>query len=65
MKPLLAILPLLLAACAGDIAGISRNDRLTLYGAGLTLAGKPELAAIAYGLRRPVTAPKQPANVQP
>lgn len=65
MKPLLAILPLLLAACAGDIAGFSRNERLTAYAIGLTLAGKPELAAIPYALRRPVTAPKQPANVQP
>lgn len=66
-KKLAALLVALLAlpSCSNDIAGISRDDRLTLYGAGLTLAGKPELAAIAYGLRRPVTAPKQPANVQP
>lgn len=62
MKTLLAILPLLLVACEQPIAGISRNDRLTLYGAGLTLAGKPELAAIAYGLRRPVSSAKNPAR---
>lgn len=56
---------LALPSCSQDIAGISRNDRLTLYGAGLTLAGKPELAAIAYGLRRPVTGAKQPVAVTP
>ncbi len=54
-----------LASCAGDIAGLSRDERLTLYGTAATLAGKPELAAIAYGLRRPVTSAKQPKEVRP
>lgn len=56
---------LLLASCAGDIAGISRDERLAVYGAALTLAGKPELAAIPYALRRPVTSAKQPREVSP
>lgn len=59
---LLAILTVLLSSCARDIAGLTRNDRLTLYGSALTLAGKPELGAIAYGLR---TAAKQPRDVAP
>lgn len=61
----LLLLLLLLSSCTRDIAGLSRNERLTLYGTALTLAGKPEFGVIAYGLRRTVTAPKQPANVQP
>lgn len=65
MKRLLAILPLLLASCAGDIAGLSRDERLTAYAVGLTQAGKPELAAIPYALRRPVTSAKQPKEVRP
>lgn len=55
----------LLASCARDIAGLSRNERLTLYGTALTLAGKPEFGAIAYGLRKPVTSAKQPREVTP
>lgn len=62
MKLALTIATLGLASCARDIAGLSRNERLTLYGSALTLAGKPELGAIAYGLR---TAAKQPRNVTP
>lgn len=58
--PLLAAL--LLSSCSNDIAGLSLNERLTLYGSALTLAGNPELGAIAYGLR---TAAKQPVNVTP
>jgi hypothetical protein len=54
-----------LASCAGDIAGLSRDERLTLYGTAATLAGKPEFAVIAYGLRRPVTSAKQPKEVRP
>lgn len=65
MTRLLASLILLLASCSNDIAGLSRNERLTLYGSALILAGKPELGAIAYGLRRPVTSAKQPVNVAP
>lgn len=60
-----ALLCLLLSSCAQDIAGLKRNERLTLYGTALTLAGKPELAAVAYGLRRPVTSAKQPQEVTP
>lgn len=56
----LILLCVLLAACARDIAGFSREERLTGYGTALLLAGKPELAAVAYGLRRPVTSAKQP-----
>lgn len=60
-----ALLVLLLPACAQDIGGLSREERLTLYGTALTLAGKPEIGAIAYGLRRPVPSAKQPtANLQ-
>ena len=65
MKHVLIFTCLLFSSCARDIAGFSRNERLTLYGAGLTLAGKPELGAIAYGLRRSTTAAKQPQNVTP
>lgn len=51
---------LLLSACAGDIAGLSRNERLTIYGTAAALAGKPEIATIVYGLR---TSAKQPREV--
>jgi hypothetical protein len=60
-----ALLCLLLSACSNDIAGLSRNERLTLYGTALTLAGQPEFGAIAYGLRKPVTDAKQPREVTP
>lgn len=49
---------LLLPSCAGDIAGISRDERLTLYGTAAALSGRPEIAAIAYGLRKPSTSGK-------
>lgn len=62
MKLALIVTTFGLASCARDIAGLTRNERLTIYGSALTLAGKPELGAIAYGLR---TAAKQPRNVQP
>lgn len=56
---------LCLSGCAQDIAGFTRDERLTLYGTAATLAGKPEIAAIAYGLRKPVTSAKQPKEVRP
>jgi hypothetical protein len=56
---------LVLPSCAGDIAGLSREERLTLYGGAAMLAGKPELAAVAYALRKPSTAAKQPREVAP
>lgn len=56
---------LLLSSCSQDIAGITRNDRLTIYGTALSLAGKPDLGSIAYGLRRPVTGAKQPRRITP
>jgi hypothetical protein len=61
----LMILSSFLASCSNDIAGISLNDRLTLYATAATLTGRPELAAAAQALRRPVTSAKQPANVTP
>jgi len=54
-----------LASCSNDIAGLSRNERITLYATAATLAGKPEIAAIAYGLRLPVTSAKQPQRILP
>ena len=54
-----------LIGCSQDIAGLSRNKRLTFYGAALTFAGQPELGAVAYGLRRPVTSAKNPVRIQP
>lgn len=65
MKLALIIATLGIASCARDIAGFSRNERLTIYGSALTLAGKPELGAVAYALRRPATAAKQPVTVTP
>lgn len=58
--PLIAAL--LLSSCAGDIAGLTRNERLTLYGTALAATVNAELGAIAYGLR---TAAKNPVRVQP
>ncbi len=60
-----ALAACLLPSCAGDIAGLSRDERLTLYGTAATLAGKPEFAVIAYELRKPVTSAKQPKEVRP
>lgn len=65
MRQILFIACLLISSCAKDIGGFTRDERLTIYGAALTLAGKPEFGAVAYGLRRPVTSAKQPANVAP
>lgn len=65
MKLALIIATFGLTSCAQDIAGLTRNERLTIYGSALTLAGKPELGAVAYALRRPTTAAKQPVNVTP
>ena len=65
MKLALTIATLGIASCARDIAGLTRNERLTIYGSALTLAGKPELGAVALALRRPATAAKNPVRVQP
>lgn len=60
MKLFLLLPCLFCFSCTQDIAGLSRDERLTIYGTALTLAGKPEIGAIAYGLRRPVTSAKNP-----
>lgn len=59
MKYLLAIL-LLLPAC-----GTTPEQRDQAYALAATLAGKPELVPVIYGVRKAVTAPKQPIDVQP
>lgn len=64
-KALACLAALFLSSCSQDIAGFSRNERLTIYGTALTLAGKPELGAVAYALRRPTTSAKQPVKVSP
>jgi hypothetical protein len=64
MKTLLC-LPVLFCSCSHDIAGLSRNERLTLYATAATLIGHPELAAAAQALRRPTTSAKQPLRVLP
>lgn len=56
---------LLISSCSQDIAGLTRNERLYLYSAALTAYGHPLPGAIIYGLRRPVTYPKQPVEVTP
>ena len=65
MKLALIVTTFGLASCAQDIAGLTRNERLTIYASALTLAGKPELGAVADALRRPATAAKQPVTVTP
>jgi hypothetical protein len=54
-----------LASCSNDIAGFSRNERLTLYATAATLTGHPELAAAAQALRLPTTSAKQPQRILP
>jgi|JI10StandDraft_1071094.scaffolds.fasta_scaffold01661_13 hypothetical protein len=41
MKTLLLLSALLLPSCAGNIAGLSRNERLALYGVAAGLYGVP------------------------
>lgn len=65
MKTFPLTLCFFLVSCAQDIGGLSRNERLALYSAALTASGHPMEGAIVYGLRRPVTAAKQPVEVQP
>lgn len=59
--PLLLLLP----SCAQDIAGLSLKQRLELYSIAATATGHPEAATIIYGVKRAVTAPKQPLEVEP
>ncbi len=52
----LAAMLLMMTGCAGDIAGLSRGQRLQLYGMVLDAAGHPELGGpvglIGRGLER-------------
>lgn len=59
MKRILA-LSLLLTSC-----GTTPAQRDGAYVLAATLAGKPELIPVIYGVRRVITSPKQPVNVQP
>lgn len=63
MKALMLIL--ILPACTQDIAGLTRNERLTLYSTALLATGHPEASNLVYALRRPVTQAKQPVKVEP
>lgn len=60
MKTLTLFAVILLSSCARDIAGLSRNERLTLYGTAATMAGHSEYAPIIYGLR---TSAKNPVEL--
>jgi hypothetical protein len=60
MKTILLIAFISLTSCARDIAGLSRNERLTLYGTAASMAGHPEYAPIIYGLR---TSAKNPVEL--
>ncbi len=64
-KLLAAFVACFVPSCAQDIAGLTRNECLQVYGDVLTLAGNPELGKIAHGLKRPVTSAKQPVEVAP
>jgi hypothetical protein len=57
---ILTLFALLLSSCARDIAGLSRNERLTFYGTAATMAGHPEHTPIIYGLR---TSAKNPVEL--
>ncbi len=61
----LIIVSSFLTCCSNDIAGLSLNDRLTLYATAATLTGHRELAAAAQALRRPTTSAKQPMSILP
>lgn len=60
MKTLLLLSILLLSSCARDIAGLSRNERLSLYGTAAAMAGHPEYTPIINSLR---TSAKQPVEI--
>ena len=62
MKNLLLLSALLLTSCARDIAGLSRDERLALYGAAAVVTGHPQYAPLIRALR---TSAKQPLNVTP
>lgn len=53
---------LLLTSCARDIAGLSRDERLALYGTAVVVAGHPQYAPLIRALR---TSAKQPVDVTP
>lgn len=65
MTRLLLIIPLVLPACAGNIAGLSAVQRDGLYSTAAVLSGRPELVPVIYGTRRVVTSAKQPREVKP
>jgi hypothetical protein len=60
MKTFLILSAVFLTSCARDIAGLSRNERLTLYGTAAAMAGHPEYAPIIYGMR---TSAKNPVEL--
>jgi hypothetical protein len=60
-----AVIAMMLTSCANDIAGLSRDERLAIYGTVATVAGQPEIASIAYGLRRNLSSAKAPKNISP
>jgi hypothetical protein len=62
MKTLLLLSALLLTSCARDIAGLTRDERLTLYGTAVVVAGHPQYAPLIHALR---TSAKQPVDVTP
>ena len=65
MTRLLLIIPLVLPACTGDIAGLTPAQRDGLYSTAAVLSGRPELVPVIYGARRAVTSAKQPREVEP
>jgi hypothetical protein len=66
MKTILAATLVLLTSCTQDILGLSRGDRLGIYGWALTTTGNPEFGAPVSALGRHLkTLDKQPRNVNP
>lgn len=62
MKTLILLSVLLLTSCARDIAGLTRDERLTLYGTAVVVGGHPQYAPLIRALR---TNAKQPVDVTP
>lgn len=62
MMKILLLPVLLLTSCAHDIAGLTRDERLTLYGTAVVVAGHPQYAPLIRALR---TSAKQPVDVTP
>jgi len=64
--PLIIALILLLTSCQQRILGLSRGDRVILYGEALDVAGHPEIGIPAQIIgQRLKTLDKQPAIITP